>query len=242
MADGQLNYFKSKDCIKKLSERRKWAEDAWLSSQAMSFPGGFSKLLESDLGVIGQAGLLLILIWHFYASRRENHAITAFVNKPKEYQRLGLFTPEFLLEPQEPFLAAEHLVYAYLSIAQRFMFLFSSYNRPLLHLTMFLESIPALVATWEVYTDTIGLIAYDWPPELIWRFTIEIVLLIFVWLVTLALIRYVIETSIILNGWFLASDQKWMKIWKSNLDAKAPPVKINRLTQEALEPSIAPHA
>jgi hypothetical protein len=223
------------DCMKKLNARRKWAEETFLSSQSMSFPGGFSKLLESDLGVIGQAGLLLILAWHFYASRRENHAIIAFVDRDEESRRLGFFSPSFLLRPQRPFVSAEHLVYAYLSIAQRFMFIFSRYERPLLIFTIFLECVPALVASWEVYTDTRGIIQYDWPPKLMWRFVIEIVLLIFVWLLTWSVIKYVLDTSIILNGWYLASKKVWMGTWESKVDAKAPVVRVHPAMQSAEE-------
>ena len=50
----------------------------------MSFPGGFPKIEESDLGVIGQVGLLLILAWLFYTVRRENNALQSFVDIDKD--------------------------------------------------------------------------------------------------------------------------------------------------------------
>ncbi len=119
---------KKKECENALRARREWAEKAYLESATMSFPGGFPKVDESDLGIIGQLGLLLILTWQYYSVRRENHAVTSFVDVDKEGSKFVRFhlPEEFVIEPQQPdYLYAEHLCYAYHAVAQRFLLIFS---------------------------------------------------------------------------------------------------------------------
>jgi len=205
------NEDEKKDCVDALQKRDDWAEKAYLESTTISFPGGFAKQGLSDLGIVGQVGLLLILAWAFYSTRRENDAIRAFVDLDDETRRLGYFFPKkFLLVPQDDFFSAERLTYAYHAVAQRFMFILARYNRPLLGATIALASLPSAVAVWGVISDVEGLWYYRLDPSLVVRFGISVVLLIVVVYVTFNTIRYMVETSVILNGWCLASTKVWI--------------------------------
>jgi hypothetical protein len=223
-----------KDCEKSLTERRSWAEKAYLDSTAMSFPGGFQKVEESDLGVIGQCGLILLLAWLFYAQRRETHAIQTFVDVNSHTRHHGtVFTLEFVLEPQNDFLSAEHLAYAYHAVAQRFLLIFARFATPLLTVTILLLAIPAIVATLHVLGDPRDAAAYQWVEHLTARFVFEVILLIIVWFVTLMIIKYVIESSRLLAAWSLASKEVWLDEWDENTDHPASKVKVNIRNQTA---------
>jgi hypothetical protein len=216
-----------KDCEDALTERRSWAEKAYLDSTAMSFPGGFQKIEESDLGVIGQGGLILLLAWLFYAQRRETHAIQTFVDVDAGTRRHGtVFTSEFILEPQDEFLSAEHLAYAYHAVAQRFLLIFVHFATPLLTVTFLLLGIPAIVATLHVVGDLRDVADYQWEGQLTARVVFEVVLLGIVWFVTLKIIIYVVESSRLLAAWSLAS-RVWLEEWDENTDHPASKVKVN---------------
>jgi hypothetical protein len=197
-----LDAKKAADCKNALTARREWAEKTFLDSTAMSFPGGFPKIEESDLGVIGQVGLLLILAWLFYTVRRENHALQSFVDIDKDTRRVGKHFPSsFIIEPQDEFFSAEH------------------------------------IATLHVFFDLLDLIAYDWVGELSVRFVAELFLLIGVWVITISILRYVIDSSILLNGWYLASKLVWVREWDENTDEPASKVHVDLERQTAVKVS-----
>src|SRR5262245_34039654 len=101
-----------------LSEAKKFRA-AYDEALVISFPGGFGKFAISDLAVVGQFGLLLILSWCFFATRRENHAVRAFVDMDQYSRNIaGWFPVAYILEPKAKFLLAEHLTYAYRAVAQ----------------------------------------------------------------------------------------------------------------------------
>jgi hypothetical protein len=229
----EKNDVQDKECLDALTRRRDWAEKAFLDSTAMSFPGGFAKIEVSDLGLVGQVGLLLILSWLFYSTRRENHAIRAFVDLDENTRRLGyLFPNRFILIPQDKYLSAEHLTFAYHAVAQRFMFILSRYNRPLLRTTIVLISLPGVIAAWHVLSDIEGVVHYN-VFSLTLRFGTSVLLLGFVGYVTWIIIEYVIETSVILNGWYLASTRIWMHQWSETGDLPASTVEIDMVHQTA---------
>lgn len=231
----RLDEEKEEDCKRALQARSDWAEKAFLDSTLISFPGGFSKLQSSDLGIVGQVGLLLILAWQFYAIRRENHAIRSFVDIDEHHRRIQGWGPskKFILEPQDVDLSAEHLAYAYQATAQRFVFLFSRWSKPLLGVTVGLTCVPALVATLHVISDGFDLNAYGLIPSLAARFSAEVILLILVWYVSIGLSRYVIDTGTVLNGWYLAVTNVWMDEWDETTNYPASKVDVDIRDQSA---------
>jgi hypothetical protein len=233
-----LNKDQKARCKTALSNRLDWAEKTYLSSTVMSFPGGFPAIEESDLGVIGQAGLLLILIWLFYAMRREHHAIRTFVDMDKNTRDSGvLFPKSFVLEPQESFFSAEHLAYAYHAVSQRFVFIFSKYDRPLLGVTVFLFAIPGIVASLHVFSDLFDVIDYDWASALSVRLLVEGIMLILVWYVTIGIMHHVLKSNTLLHGWFLASKHIWIDEWDETNEDPASRVRIDMPHQTKKMPS-----
>jgi hypothetical protein len=94
-------------------------------SRFVSFPGGFTKLYITDLAIMGNVGLLLILLWCFYSSRRENHAIKTFIYL-KDESEAGYpvtFNKTVDLIPRDEFLSPEHYAFAYNAVSQRFVFI-----------------------------------------------------------------------------------------------------------------------
>lgn len=228
----ELTNDEAKFCSSPIKERREWAEKTFLESTSMSFPGGFQKIQQSDLGVIGQLGLILVLVWLFYALRRENHAIRAFVDVNEHTRKTGQrFPVSYILEPQERFFSAEHLAYAYHAVSQRFLFIFSKYHRPLLGTTVLLVAVPAAVATLHVLSDVRDVRDYNWAPPLSIRLLVEGVLLVLVWFVTIKIIALVVESSLLLNGWYLASKNVWIDEWDENTDEPASAVRVKMLEQ-----------
>ena len=221
-ADDKLEF-----CKQTAKTAFEWVDKAYLDSTLLSFPGGFAKLSVSDLGVIGQIGMLIILFWLFYAARRENHAIRAIVDMDTETRKKDSWSPQrFVLESQDQYLSAEHVAYAYHSVAQRFVFIFSHHSRPLLSLTFLLLSIPALVGVWNFVTDVRDLVDLFLQPvnfAILLRTTIEAFLLICVLLTTFRIARAELDTSVLLNGWFLAARDVWMEEWDETTHEPASP-------------------
>jgi hypothetical protein len=221
-------------CALVVKSRHDWAEKAYLDSTLVSFPGGFAKLSISDLGIVGQVGLFLILSWCFFSMRRENHAIRAIVDMDSASRENNRWFPtSFILEPKDPYFSAENVAYAYHSVAQRFVFLFSQHSRPLLIYTVMLIMAPAIVASWNMYTDLRDIIATPVEFSLVVKTFIEMVILGLVWWVTLAIVRLQIDTSVLLNGWHLASRFVWMEEWDETNTDPASRAKIDVLTQTA---------
>jgi|GEM_PF-4749486 len=215
-------------------------------SMNVTLPGGLGKFSIGDLAIIGQFGLLLILSWSFFATRRENHAVRAFVDIDAHSRNTaGLLPTRFILEAKSRFLQAQHLAIAYKAVAQRFMFLFSAHSRPLMAFTVLLVAVPALVATWNAYTDLIdlfmilrfkgGVLQTD---IFLFKTLVEVVLLVLVWLMTLYIVRFELDTSTLLNGWQLAVQDVWMATWAS---AREPPVRVE-IDARAQTARIAPPA
>jgi hypothetical protein len=221
-------------CAEATKLKFEWAEKAYLDSTLISFPGSFGKLSVSDLGLAGGFGLLLIISWCFFSSRRENHAIRAIVDMDDSSKRKnGRWCPtNFILKPQDPYLSAEHYAYAYHAVAQRFVFLFSRYDRPLLLITILLCCVPALVATWNIYTDGRDVIRLE-VTSLYPRVFIECALLILIYFATAKIVLFQINTSALLNGWHLAARDVWMKEWDERTTDSASMVHVDVRAQRA---------
>lgn len=224
-------------CKSKIKSTLDWASKEAQELSWVSFPGGFAKLHISDLGIVGQTGLLLLLAWSFFAVRRENHSFKAIVDMTDNVKKSARLLPtRFELAPTDPFMSAQHLSYAYHAVAQRFLFIFSSHSAPLLGVTVLLCSLPLLVAGWNVFTDLRDLSQSKmvYRPEAV-RVTIELVLFVFVCLLTHASIRLVVSTSLLLNGWYLAVRDVWMNEWDERTNAKASYVVVDLVMQKATQ-------
>ena len=163
----------------------------------------------------------------------DEDAICAFVDMDDNTRKHGgLFPPDFILVPQAKYLSAEHLAYAYHAVAQRFVFVFSRRSRPLLFSTTLLVALPAIVATMHFFSDGYSLLSYGLVAHLLMRFSFEALLLIVVWFMTFKILKYVFDTSLLLNGWYLASDI-WMTEWDETTDNPAKRVYVNLRNQTA---------
>jgi len=214
-----------------------WVDKAYRESTLLSFPGGFGKLSVSDLGIIGQIGMLIILLWLYFAARRENHAIRAIVDMDPDARKQDRWFPKtYVLSSQDRYLSAEHVAYAYHSVAQRFVFIFSHHTRPLLLLTLLLLFIPAIVAFWNLGTDIRDLVARFLQPvntSILLRTVFEALLFICVLLTTVRIARSELDTSVLLNGWYLAARDVWMEEWDETTHDPAPSATIDVSAQKA---------
>lgn len=187
-----------------------------------------------DLGIVGQAGLVLLLFWFYFAVRRENHAIRSIIDLDEPAQD-SLFPNRFVLRPNVKYLGPEHYAYAYHAVAHRFMFLTSSRAKPLLLTTVAMMALPFLSSSWHYYTDLRDLFSL---PALGSQATIRTIVETYFWILILvytrACIVVSIQTSVILNGWFLANRDCWEKDWDEEDTAVAKEVLIDRVRQVAL--------
>jgi hypothetical protein len=206
-------------CDNLIAWRHDKAATAEYDSLFVSFPGGFGKLYVPDLAIMGNIGLLLLLTWMYFAARRENHAIKTFVNI-KNGNKRGLFTcnHKYTLDPQDKRLHAEHYVYVYHAIAERFLFILSQWSRPLLGTTAILIALPAVVSALHFYTDAHDVLLRFFEKSVLLLTMCELALVILVIVVTKLIISLVVDTSTLLNAWYLAVQQVWVR----SLDEATP--------------------
>jgi hypothetical protein len=115
-------------CVEALKRRR----DALEKDVSVSLPG-FSGLNGRLVGTIGLMGLFGILLWEFYAFRRENHAIRAFIDLKRSTWRpwhWAIWPRRVILCATDRHFAAAHVAYAYVAVAQKFLFLISTRQSP----------------------------------------------------------------------------------------------------------------
>jgi hypothetical protein len=148
------------------------------------------------------------------------------------------FPKSFKLIPKNSAFSAEHVAYAYHSVAQRFVFIFSQHSLPLSLFSIALSSLPAAVAFWNLTTDVRDAYHFllDKDPaalSVIVRVLIGLLLFICIVIVTLRSARLESNTSTLLNAWYLASRDVWMKEWDENTDDCASTVEINVEAQTA---------
>jgi hypothetical protein len=220
-------------CAEATKRRYEWADKAFLESTLVSFPGGFGKLSVADLGVIGEVGLLLIMSWAFFTARRENHSVRAIVDMDDASRRRSYWCPRaFKLEPQDEHLSAEHYAYAYHTVAQRFVLLFSRHSQPLLLFTVLLCLAPAAVATWNFGTDIRDAVKLK-QAVLYRRVEFSAALLASIYYLTGLVIWFQVRTNVVLNAWYLAVRDVWMDEWDERTADRASVVKIDVVKQTA---------
>ncbi|MGY8666178.1 hypothetical protein Q3C01_28035 [Bradyrhizobium sp. UFLA05-109] len=224
----RLNY-----CKTLVNARRDFAEKTYSEQWLISFPGGFGKIHVTDLGIVGNLAFVLILSWTFYAIRRENLAVESFVRSDAD-RRNGYWIPKkFNLVPQGDIFSGAHLAYAYQVVAQRFLFIIATNSRPLLATTIVLCVFPAAVSFLDLLTDLRDIFTHTFGTEVTIRVMIGMVLFGIVCLLTARIAMYIVDTSVLLNGWNLAVRDVWMKDWNDPKDEAAPAVMIDRMEQKA---------
>lgn len=229
-----------KECQQKLDDSRKNISSMIREQTMISFPGGFPKTNVSDLGILGIAGLCLIHSWLFFAMRRESHAIATFVDFDHHSALIGRWIPKsFDLKGQLSYMSSEHLVYAYHSVAQRFIFIFSHRSRPLVVFSALLLLLPTFVASWNLYTDLRDLLMEDakfgipFPKQWWGKAIAQTILLMTDIFIALVTMRYGFRTGAILNGWYLASRDVWMQEWDEDTPSDHSTVHIEVEQQRA---------
>jgi hypothetical protein len=206
-----------KVCLAHLDDKAKSLSKMLDEQRNVSFPGGFPKTFVNDLGVVALTGLLLLHAWLFFAVRRENHSIASFVDMDRHTQSIGrVFPKTFDLIPRYRFLSPEHLAYAYHSISQRFVFIFSTHSRPLLLATSLLLWCPSLVALWNLITDVRDVIlkAEELQPVSVHlKMLVETALVVMDLVISWFTWRFTMRSSMLLNGWNLACNEVWIHDW-----------------------------
>lgn len=127
-----------------------------------------------------------------------------------------LFPHSFTLTLKDKSLTPEQLIYAYHSIAHRFVFIFSRHSRPLIQATSALILFPLLVGSWNLVTDIRDVI-FNYPgmlsPSSNFKLIIEFGLFVVDCFLTWHIWRVAVFSSQILNAWHLASEQVWSDEW-----------------------------
>lgn len=218
-----------------ISIQHRRALEEQVGSWIVTLPGLPVPITVFDLGVIGALGLLIISIWFFFATRRENHAVRSFVDFKDEASKARWYPMRFVLEPQDQSLGTDHYSVAYHSVAHRFVFLFSRRSEPLLWTTICLMLFPVVVATWNCYTDVRDYLDFTTlvGPQALVRLLTEGVLLVGVLTFQLSAIRLSVQTSVVLNGWYLAGRFCWEQDWADGLKDAPGLVLIDREQQRA---------
>jgi hypothetical protein len=224
----------TKYCGELVKRRAEFAERQALEAQMITFPGGFAKVHISDMGIVGNLAFILILFWSFYALRRENHAVRSFVDigyrsRSNEYW----FPKKFNLIPQGDLFSAEHFVYAYQAVSQRFVFVFSQNSRPLLFTTTVLCMFPAIISFLNLATDVRDIVRLPFERAVYFRLMVEVILFGVNCILTFQIVKFVIDTSVVLNAWHLAVRDVWTRDWDESNEEPAPIVAIDSLAQEA---------
>jgi hypothetical protein len=206
-------------CDNLIASRRDKTATAESDSRFVSFPGGFGKVYVPDLAIMGNVGLSLLLTWMYFAARRENQAIKTFV-EIRNGNRRGLFRDicKYHLDPQDRRLSAEHYVYVYHAIAERFLFILSQWSQPLLRTTASLMALPAVVSTLHFLTDARDILSRSFEKSVLLLTMLELALVILVILITYLIIKLIVDTSAVLNAWYLAVREVWVK----SLDEATP--------------------
>jgi hypothetical protein len=96
--------------------------------------------------------------------------------------------------------------------------------------------VPAAIAFWNFATDVRDLFQRFLDPvdvSILIRTLIEAVIFTGVLLTTIRIVRAEIDTSVLLNGWYLSARDVWMEDWDETTDEPASPVKIDVQGQRA---------
>jgi hypothetical protein len=201
--------------------------------QAWDFavPGIGARTTVFDLGLVGNIGLLLILLWFYYASRRENHAVRAFVDTASSSDWVPFFRT-FDLRATNSRLKPRHYAFAYQAVAQRFVFLTSRRSWTLLLATIGMMLLPLAVSVWNLWTDVRDVSLWQLGELVFARMGLAVALTVILSFLSFNVVRLQLMTSGLLNGWYLASRDVWEALGDGEFDG-APVVSIDPSQQRA---------
>ena len=209
-----LEEFQLESCRKRILVAFELTNKAFFERYLVTLPWGMGRMHVSDFGVTGNIFLVLVLTWLLFALRRENHAIRNFVEFHKAYEPALLrYRDPLILTATEPVLSAEHYAYAYHAVSQRFMFPFSVHGSSLFIVSVVLSFTPALVSILNFAFNVRALMRTSFEPSVYVRFTVEVGLLLLVLTIAVGIVRFTLNTSILLNAWSLAVRYVWLKEW-----------------------------
>jgi hypothetical protein len=210
-------------CRNVILQTYEFASRARFESTMVTLPWGMGRMHISDFGITANVTLILILIWLLFALRRENHAIKNFVDFHQAYRPVKLtYQDPFIVVATEPVLSPEHYAYAYHAVSQRFMFLFSVRRSPLFFASMALGAFPAVISLLNLLSNIRSLFAHSFEPAVYVRFAIEVGLVLLVIVITVGIMRFMLDTSVLLNGWGLAVHNVWLDAWDESTLEDAP--------------------
>lgn len=188
-------------------ERDEWLK-ARIEQQVVSVPFVGQTLTVYDLGVVAQFAMLLVGTWFWFASRRESHAIRSVVDvSPKN---LGQKKPnasvpisgDATLYPQESSWTRTQYVYAYQTVAHRFLFLTSTGGFAPLLATCCVMSLPIAAAVLEAVSDFESVIVYGLTGlDITARLVCSVFLTLLVVLVYGACVFNELQVAAVLNLW-----------------------------------------
>jgi hypothetical protein len=222
-----LNY-----CTRIIRGGLEFSDRRYHENRVVNFPGGFGAVDVSDLGILANLGLLLILAWGFYAARRERDAVSSFINF--ESGECGHWSPQrYHIIPADPLLNAQHLSVAYSSVANRFLFLFSDKSKPKIIVISLVLSIPFFVSSANLLSDLVDVTNTRFENSVSIIFTVELFLVAAVGLLTFRCAALAKDTSFLLYGWFLGVRDVWSKECWSESYANPSPLEVNSVDGKA---------
>lgn len=192
-----------------------------------------------DLGVIGHIGMLILVIWFYFASSRENYAIREFIDLD-DHNIPDL--KKFTIYATDNNLGIIHYLYAFEAVSSRFLFLTPGRSLFKNFLTSFLIILLMVPSLYTFATDWRDITQYDLWGEVGGRFAFSGMSTVAICgLVLFGCFRLQLRTGILLNAWNLASKDVWGKIWAEhkNEDEIPPKVAIDRVNQSAVKQSNA---
>src|SRR3954465_13689969 len=113
------------------------------------------------------------------------------------------------------------------------MFIFSTYSRPLFAVTVFMVCMPALVDTYNSAGDIIDIFSRRYEISVNIRAVAGSFTLLLIWAITWQIVKLVSDTSVLLNGWYLAARFVWGSYLEMPSVSKAPAALIDTQKQVA---------
>ncbi|WP_157278132.1 hypothetical protein [Methyloversatilis thermotolerans] len=191
---------------------------------------GLPKIQLTDLSPIGNLTVTILATWMFFAARRENHALLTFVDFDQHTRRNStLFPTSVTLCGQDNYISAEHLCYAYQAISQRFLIIASSHSNPSRVAIILLTTFAPLTASINLIIDFRD--AFSFPAIAFRSFALHLffnsTLVVLIWIITTRTLIKQIETSTLLNSWYIAVRDVWMEEWDESNEERASPVRVD---------------
>jgi hypothetical protein len=100
-------------------------------------------------------------------------------------------------------------------------------------MTTALCAFPAAVSFFNLFADVRDIARLPFERSVYFRVLLELILFGIASILTAQIVRFVIDTSVLLNAWHLAVRDVWIKDWDESNEEPAPIVSIDAIAQEA---------